>query len=100
MAPPFILAFSVEAQRVLADLKKPQHARKKKKVDKALKLLQDAGPSYPGLNSHKLNGITGPGGGDLWDSYVENNTPSAWRLYWEYGDDDYIFVVGIGPHKF
>ncbi|MCY1656347.1 hypothetical protein DQ226_07525 [Dietzia maris] len=99
MAPPFVLAFSVEAQQTLVDLKRPQHGKKKKKVDKALKLLQDAGPGYPGLNSHKLNGLTGPGGADLWDSYVENNTPSAWRIYWVYGDNDYIFVVEIGPHK-
>ncbi len=35
----------------------------------------------------------------LWESYVENKTPSAWRVWWIYGPaDGQITIVTIGPH--
>jgi len=40
----------------------------------------------------------------VWDSYVENNTPGAWRIFWQYGPDDLtsglkvITVLAISPH--
>lgn len=82
------------------DLDKPKFEKKQKKVRRALKALQDIGPRHPPLNSHKLQGIKGPDKKDLWDSYVENHTPSAWRIYWVYGDRDIIYVISIGPHKY
>jgi len=37
---------------------------------------------------------------------VENNTPSAWRIFWRYGPNEgekgeiaVITVVSIGPHR-
>jgi hypothetical protein len=68
-------------------------------VQKALRQLRDAGPSYPGLHSHKYESLTGPGGEDVWESYIENKTPGAWRLFWVYGPDgDELTVVTLGPH--
>lgn len=81
-------------------------AAKLKKVRKALAHLQ-VDPRYPGLKSHQYESFTGPEGEKLWDSYVENHTPSAWRIFWHYGpdekDDDgetvsVITVLVIGPH--
>lgn len=72
---------------------------KNQKVKKAIRLLRGAGPSYPGLNSHKYQSVTGPGGEGVWESYVENNTPGAWRIWWVYGPaEDSITIVTIGPH--
>jgi hypothetical protein len=38
----------------------------------------------------------------VWDSYVENRTPGAWRIFWQYGPDEaglrVITVLYIGPH--
>lgn len=35
----------------------------------------------------------------MWESYVENNTPSAWRIWWFDGPgDEVITVVDVGPH--
>ncbi|MGQ0717546.1 MAG: hypothetical protein ACT4NP_09575 [Pseudonocardiales bacterium] len=42
----------------------------------------------------------------VWDSYVENRTPGAWRIWRMYGPDEIrdnqtvavITVLGIGPH--
>jgi hypothetical protein len=43
--------------------------------------------------------MKGAAGQPLWDSYVENHTPSAWRIFWHYGPGDgEITIVTIGPH--
>lgn len=99
-APPFTLIYMPEAERVLDDLRaKAQYADKLKKVRKALRLLQSQGPRHPGLNSHRYHSVPGPGGADLWESYVENRTPSAWRIWWVYGPGaDELSIVTLGPH--
>ena len=99
-APPFKLLYQPEAERVLEDLRaNKQYETKLKKVRKTLKLLQDAGPRHPGLNSHLYQSIVGPGGAPLWESYVENHTPGAWRIFWIYGPEpDQITIVTLGPH--
>ncbi|MCX6382449.1 MAG: hypothetical protein NT023_23720 [Armatimonadetes bacterium] len=72
--------------------------RKFKKVRKTLALLS-ANPKHPGLKSHKREAEKGPGGEDIWESYVENNTQSAWRVFWYYGQDPgTITVFAITPH--
>lgn len=99
-APPFTLIYQSEAEKVLLDLySRKQYATKFKKVRKALRLLERAGPRHPGLRSHAYQSVPVPGGGTLWESYVENHTPSAWRIWWFYGpDEEQITIVTIGPH--
>ncbi|MGH3978948.1 MAG: hypothetical protein ACRDRZ_08095 [Pseudonocardiaceae bacterium] len=98
-APPFTLFVTDEAQCVLDELGKPEHAAKLKKVKKALRLLRDVGPGHPGLNTHKYQSLTGPHGEEVWESYVENKTPGAWRLWWVYGPGaDALTIVTVGPH--
>jgi hypothetical protein len=93
------LRFTAEAKSVLDDLaESPQYARKLKKVRNALARLE-ANPRHPGLNSHKYVSMRGEAGQDVWDSYVENSAPSAWRIFWHYGPEaDQITIVTIGPH--
>ena len=72
--------------------------RKFKKVRKTLGLLSKD-PKHPGLHSHKREAEKGPNGEDIWESYVENNAPSAWRVFWFYGPDPgLITVFAITPH--
>jgi hypothetical protein len=93
------LRFTKEAGATLDELEgAAQYAKKLKKVRKALGLLQ-TDPRYPGLHSHKYSSIKGQNGEEVWDSYVENRTPSAWRIFWHYGpDSDTITVLLITPH--
>jgi len=99
-APPFRLLYTREAEKILNDLRATkQHTTKLKKIKKALRLLQHAGPRHPGLHSHGYTSVPGPGGEQLWESYVENRTPSAWRIWWIYGPGDgQLTIVTIGPH--
>jgi hypothetical protein len=93
------LLFTDEARAVLADLAgSPQYEKKLRKVRKALAFLEHD-PRHPSLSSHKYQSLRGEDGQDVWDSYVENNTPGAWRIFWHYGPDDHeITVLTIGPH--
>ena len=97
----FKLAFSTEAKQQLGNLRvddNKQDAVKLKRVTRCLGLLE-ANPRHPGLNSHKYGELIGAHGEDIWESYVENNTPSAWRIFWHYGPSPgVITVVAITPH--
>jgi hypothetical protein len=99
VAGPFRLLFTKEAAGVLAGLgAEPQHATKLKRVRKALGFLQ-SDPQHPSLQSHKYSSLAGVKGEVVWDSYVENHTPSAWRIFWHYGPGaDTITVLSISPH--
>jgi hypothetical protein len=95
----FSLRFSDEAEAALGQLaSSPQYAKKLKKVRNALGRLQ-VDPRHPGLRSHKYSSLHGQNGEDVWDSYVENNTPSAWRIFWHYGPGvSVITVISIAAH--
>lgn len=98
-APPFVLVYANEAALVLQALGKKEYADKLRKVRKALRLLAEQGPTCPALHSHQYQSVKGPHGETIWESYVENHTPSAWRMWWIYGPgEDTITVVTIGPH--
>ena len=93
------LLITAEAKSVLDDLSaKKQYETKLKKVRKTLGLIQQ-NPRYPGLNSHKYVSLSGERGEDVWESYVENQTPGAWRVFWHYGpSENEITILTIGPH--
>ena len=99
MTTPFGLRFTKEALECLELLKaQKQHAGRLRKVLNALARLQE-NQRHPGLQSHKYTSLKGAAGETVWDSYVENNVPSAWRIYWHYGPGEaQITIVTISPH--
>ena len=96
---PFKLRPTPEAQQNLAVLEQnPALNVQAKAVKKALGLLQQD-PRYPGLNSHHFHSRQGPKGEQLWESYAQNRTPGAYRIFWCYGPNaDEITVVAITAH--
>ena len=93
---PFRLKFTSEADAQLAAL--ASDPKKLKKVRRCLGLLE-TDPRYPGLHSHKYAAMKTPDGRDVWESYVENRTPSAWRVFWCYGPGgEIITILAIVPH--
>ena len=69
-----------------------------KKWSKAIVLLRD-NPKHPGLNSHEIEDLTRRFGRKVFQSYLENNTPGAGRMYWAYGPEEgQITVIGLEPH--
>ena len=69
-----------------------------KRMGKAMALLSD-NPRHPGLNSHEIASLTARYGMKVFESYLENNTPKAGRIFWVYGPDKKgITIIGLEPH--
>ena len=69
-----------------------------KKWGKALKLLS-ADPFYPSLQTHEIEPLSRRYGMKVWQSYLENKTSGAMRMYWVYGPDQKdITIIGLEPH--
>jgi hypothetical protein len=100
---PYKLRFSPSASALLEELKNgdPNQKAKHKKIVRALGRLE-RDPRHRGLHSHQYESFPVDRDVKVWDSYVENNTPSAWRIFWHYGPDQdgqpAITVLAIGPH--
>jgi hypothetical protein len=69
-----------------------------KKWSKAIGHLRDD-PRHPGLQSHEISDLSRRYGQRVFQSYLENNTPAAGRLFWVYGPEEgQITVIGLEPH--
>ena len=65
---------------------------------KALRLLSE-NPRHPGLQTHEITVLSKRYGMKVWQSYLENNTPGAGRIFWVYGPEQAdITVIGLEPH--
>ena len=75
-----------------------KEARLYKQLGKAMRLLSND-PRYPCLHSHEINSLTARYGMKVWESYLENNTPAAGRIFWVYGPNQGdITIIGLEPH--
>ena len=69
-----------------------------RKLAKAVTHLA-ANPFHPGLASHEITDLTARYGQKVFQSYLENQTPAAARLFWVYGPRrQQITVIGLEPH--
>lgn len=92
----FQLILTRAVQDVLDDPK--GGAPRLRKVRKALAQLE-LDPRHPGLNSHPFQTLYGPLGETIWESYIENQTPGAWRIWWYYGPEQgELTIIALGKH--
>jgi len=78
-------------------LTKPERALAKK-FAKAIGQLGE-NPFHPGLQSHEITELSDRFGQKVFESYLENNTPSAGRIFWVYGPDrGQITIIALEPH--
>lgn len=69
-------------------------------VVKCLQLLE-ANPRHPGLQTHEFTSIEHPfkNGEKVFEAYVQQKTPSAYRLFWCYDPTKVeITIIAITPH--
>ena len=93
----FRLIFVPTAIAALKALEK-EKPQKYRKVLKTLALME-TNLRHPGLNTHKYSSIQGKNGEEVFESYVENKTAGAFRVFWHYGPDrQEITIVAITPH--
>jgi hypothetical protein len=58
-------------------------------------------PKHPGLNTHEYTSLDHPyeENGKVFEAYVQNRTPGAYRVFWCYGPDKkQITLIAITAH--
>lgn len=72
--------------------------RKAKKVKKALGYLE-TNPRHPSLATHEYEALGKVLSVKVFEAYVENKTPGAYRVFWYYGPKEKeITIYSITPH--
>ena len=84
--------------KIARDEASKKEARLYRQLGKAMVLLS-SNPRHPGLQSHEISALTARYGMKVWESYLENNTPGAGRIFWVYGPNQGdITIIGLEPH--
>ncbi len=95
----FELIFTPQAN---SDLREIEIDPSKKNILKAVRKtlgLMETNPRYPSLNTHEFTSLKGPNGEKVFEAYVQQKTPAAYRIFWYYGPDrNQITIVAITPH--
>lgn len=71
-----------------------------KQVFKCVQLLLE-NPRHPGLKTHEFHSLPHPydARAKVFEAYVQNRTPGAYRLFWCYGPKKgQITLLAIEPH--
>ena len=54
---------------------------------------------HPSLRTHEYYSLKGPKNEKIYESYVQQNTPGAYRIFWYYGPEtNTISILAILPH--
>lgn len=81
----FRLYYTIEADSQLKKLEKSPALKKRFKAVRKTLGLMEINLKHPSLNTHKYTSISGPNGEDVFESYAENKTLAAFRIFWVYG---------------
>ncbi len=92
----FQILLTHEAKEQYARLQTDKGLEKRyKAVQKTIHFLK-RNPRHPGLQTHKFTSLKGPKGEEVFESYAEQNTPAAYRIFWYYGpEQNQITVIAI-----
>jgi mRNA-degrading endonuclease RelE of RelBE toxin-antitoxin system len=96
----FNIYLTQTARKALRQLKKDPGKNKDYKAAKKAIILLSENPRHPGLQTHIIHSIKGPSGEKVFEAYAQQNTPSAYRIFFCYGPDKKeITIVAIIPHS-
>ena len=68
-----------------------------KKLLKTFRLLSD-NPRHKSLHTHEIKELIDRYEMKVWESYIDNKTPNALRLFWVYYPNGGITIIGVEPH--
>ena len=94
----FKLVYTEKADEQLNELESAKSKKAAyKAVSKALGLMETN--MKPSLRAHKYDSLHGPNGEEVFESYAQNKTPGAYRIFWYYGPKkNLITIVALVPH--
>lgn len=94
----FKLQFSEEATLKLKELELDKSKKGLLKQVRRVLGYMETNLKHPSLNTHKFTEISCKLG-DVFESYAQNNTPGAYRIFWAYGPGKReLYILDITPH--
>lgn len=95
----FELIYTEIADEQLNELEKSKNKQIQfRAVCKTLGLME-TNLRHPSLNTHEYISLKGLNGEKVFESYAQNKTPGAYRVFWHYGPDkSQITIVAIVKH--
>ena len=93
------LEFSERAELDFEELKLNKSKKRAFKAVKKILGYMETNLRHPSLNTHKFDDIISPIGEEVFESYAQNDTPGAYRIFWCYGPGKgQIYIITITPH--
>jgi len=85
-----------------SDLLEIENDPSKKTILKAVRKtlgFMETNLRHPSSDTHGFSSLQGPNGEKVFEAYVQQKTPAAYRIFWYYGPDrKQITIVAITPH--
>ena len=85
-----------------ADLREIENNPSQRNILKALRKclgLLETNLRLPSLKTHEFRPFKGPNGEKVFEAYVQQKAPGAYRFFWYYGPErGMITIVAITPH--
>ena len=100
------LRFTAEADRQLTELERqPSKRGLLGQVRKTLGFLE-VNLRHPSLRTHEFRSLQGVHGERVWEAYIQNQTPGAYRVFFHNGPDEergeeripVLTILAITPH--
>jgi len=96
----FSLCFTPQADQ---DLRELERLSSKKQVLKAVRKTlgyMESTLRHPSLFTHEFRSLKGPLGEKVFEAYVQQNSPGAYRVFWYYGPGkNTLTIIAIVPHS-
>lgn len=94
----FKLRFSDDALLKLEELKNDKSKKGLLKQVRKVLGFMETNLKHPSLNTHKFQSLSCKLG-DIFETYAQNNTPGAYRIFWAYGPGrGELYILDIVPH--
>lgn len=68
-----------------------------KQITKSLEFLKE-NPRHPSLRTHKYKEFSEYYGKEIFEAYVQQYTPGAYRIFFYYSGKSEITIIAITPH--
>jgi len=96
----FELIFTPQADEDLQEIDNDPSKRDVLKAVRKTLGLMETNLRYPSLNTHEFISLKRPNGEKVFEAYVQQKTPAAYRMFWYYGPGKkQITLVAITPHS-
>ena len=95
----FELIFTEDADEQMNELEQSKDKKAPRKAVHKILGYMETNLRHPSLKTHEYDEMSGPNGEKIFESYAQNKTPGAYRIFWHYGPEKkQITILEICAH--